>query len=831
MKLTIDGQVVDAREGVTILQASLEAGIYIPAICHHPDLPPFSSCEPSEEIFRGDARISAERDGRYQGCGLCVVLVQGSDHSILSCETPAEERMVIDTKNESLKIERKKALARILRDHPRACLLCAQKEGCSREPCSTDVPKEERCCPLMGNCELERVADFVGMPQDLGKYQPLNLPVLDDEPLFRRDYNLCIGCTRCVRACRDLRGVDALGYVLRGDSVVVGTLKGNRLTDAGCAFCSACVEVCPTGALVDKKTFTLADREQVLLPCRSSCPAGIDVPAYIRAIRDGEYDEAARVICESVPFPLTLGMVCHRPCEDVCRRGEVDDPIAICDLKRFAAETGAYPDSPAPASVSGRRIAIVGSGPAGLTAAFYLKSKGHEVTIFEREDEPGGMLRYAIPAYRLPDTALRKEIDRALEGVELKTGAVLGRDFTLADLRSKGFDALLLSTGAGSSKKLEIPGVDSPLVYWGIDFLKMLKTGERPHLGDRVIVVGGGNVAVDVALCCLRMGPDEVSLVCLESESEMPAFKKEIETAREEGLTITNGWGPEEIQLSAGKPQTLTLKKCTRVFDEKGSFSPVFDEATLHSLPADTVIMAIGQSPDMSLLSSPGMPAHNALGCFVTEGTHTNLPDVFAAGDAVRGPSSVIEALSDGLRAAQEIDAQLGGDGLLANPRIHPAAEKIGKKLELIGAMRTKMRVADPGKRKDTFETIELGFDSLEATRESNRCLQCDLRLKMASVIPPPERWIPLESSVLDTVPDKEGVYQLADEQKKILKIAGTRSLKESLEAELASGENLLFCFDEDPMYTKRESELIQQYLQKYGELPGGGEGDLDDLF
>jgi len=397
-------------------------------------------------------------------------------------------------------------------------------------------------------------------------------------------------------------------------------------------------------------------------------------------------------------------------------------------------------------------------------------------------------------------------------------------------MREDGFDAILLCTGAGPSKKLDIPGLESDLVYWGIDFLKAVKTGGRPCLGDRVAVIGGGNVALDVALCCLRMGP-EVELVCLESESEMPAFTKEIETAKEEGLSIRNGWGPKELLLSYGDPKELLLRKCTRVFDEKGNFSPQFDDSTLERLPVDSVIVAIGQSPDTSLLSSPGMPASAPSGLFVVERMRTDLADVFAAGDAVRGPSSVIEAIADGRRAAEEVDLFLGGDGIIIRNADYPAVAKIGRDEGLGEPTRTRMRLLSLDQRKKSFEAIELGLESHEASRESRRCLQCDLRLRISSVVLPPEKWIPLQPDCLSDIPDREGVYQLADEKKKVYRIAGTQDLKGSLEAELKSGKGSFFCYDEDPMYTKRESELIQQHLQKYGELPGGGEGDLDDLF
>ncbi|MFQ5904948.1 MAG: FAD-dependent oxidoreductase [bacterium] len=640
-----------------------------------------------------------------------------------------------------------------------------------------------------------------------------------------------MGCTRCVRACKDLRGVEALGYSLKNGSVHVGTLHGPTLKDSGCRFCGACVEVCPTGALMDLKPFSPSEKEDILVPCRASCPAAIDVPAYVRAISEGDPDRALSIVCQSVPLPAILGMVCHHPCEDACRRGDINEPLAICDLKRFCSENGKSPGALSPLPRTGKRVAVIGSGPAGLTAAHYLRVKGHHVTVFEGEERPGGMLRYGIPRYRLPDNILEGEISTLLEGVELKTGVSLGQDFHLSDLSDQGFDSIFLATGMGRSKRLDLPGEDCEGLYWGVDFLKEVNKGRKPALGEKVVVMGGGNVALDVALCCLRLGASDVKVVCLESEGEMPAFEKEIEAAREEGAAIMNSWGPKEIDSLEKKVKGITLKRCTRVLDEQGEFSPQYDESETEYLPADNVILAIGQEPDMSVVSLPHMPECEPSGQFSVKGTKTSIPTVFAGGDAARGASSVIEAVADGKKAADQIDRLLGGEGFPAAPESGAADPNLGRDERFYDRSRTPMPRVAPKERKKTFAPVELGYSQKEARHEASRCLQCDLRLQIQATVLPPEKWVHLDQKALDQVPEKEGIYQLADGKKMTIKIKGTQNLLRSIAAELSNENAQYFCFEEDPMYTKRESELIQRHLQRYGELPGSGEEDLDELF
>ncbi|MFQ6037113.1 MAG: FAD-dependent oxidoreductase, partial [Candidatus Aminicenantales bacterium] len=408
--IQIDGKAVRARAGESLLSAALKADIYIPHLCDHPALPPFDKVSPSDVCYRGgEAFRSGSNQEEGEGCGLCWVELKPGRKLVLSCTTPVEEGMDILTDTPELAARRRDHLARILRTHPHACLTCAQREGCSLTQCSTNVPEEERCCPQFDVCELRRVAEYVGIREDLPRYVPRNLSVEEDQPLFLRDYNLCVGCLRCVRACTEVVGAEALAYVIREREVVVGT-RAPSIEESGCRYCGVCIEVCPTGALRDKDGKP-AERKDALVPCVAECPLRMDVPSYVRLIREDRPAEAAAVIREKTPLAMTLGHICARPCETVCRRKEINDPVAICSLKRYALEaSGLPPDVPKPAS-TGKKVAVVGGGPAGLVAAYFLALKGHAVTVFEGQDEPGGMLRWAVPEYRLPLHILRKEME------------------------------------------------------------------------------------------------------------------------------------------------------------------------------------------------------------------------------------------------------------------------------------------------------------------------------------------------------------------------------------------------------------------------------------
>ncbi|MBI5360851.1 MAG: FAD-dependent oxidoreductase [Planctomycetes bacterium] len=829
---SIDDKKISAEPGSSVLFAALKNGIYMPHLCSHPDFAPAKKSVPVREIFRG-AQVFANSlaDRQYDGCGLCLIEVETRQGTSLqkACETIVENNMVVHANSQLVKDERRKNLSKILANHPHACLTCAQSKGCSRTQCSSNVPEIERCCVKFGNCEIQKVAEFVGIRQDTLRFVHKNMPVLKDEPLFNRDYNLCIGCTRCVRACDNLRGIKALGYVIDSEgSAKVGSMA-QALRDSGCKFCTACVEVCPTGALLDKELKGVS-REACLVPCKANCPAGIDVPRYVQLAAENRPADALAVVRERVPFPAVLGRICFHPCETACRRGQVNEPISICSLKRFAADNDdvKWKSRQAAHSSTGKKIAVIGSGPAGLTAAYYLARKGHKPVIYESQPEPGGMMRYGIPEYRLPLRTLDKEIKEIQNaGVEIKTGINIGKDIQFVELK-KQYDVVLAATGCQQSRRLKIEGADLPGVLWGIDFLRDVRSGNKPSIGKKAVVIGGGNVAIDVALTALRAGAMQVHLVSLESRAEMPAHKWEIDQVVEEGVKIDCSWGPQKVLGKDGRVSGIALKCCTCVFDNNGRFNPAFDECKLKQIEADTVIFAIGQAPDTSFLQEGMKITANS------DGLSVIAYGVFACGEAVKNPYSVIQAIAAGRKAAGDIDKFLGGDGNIDEVLVEPyqAGHNFGREERFAYLGRGKMPMLGVSERRGNFAEIELGYEKDSAVEEGRRCLKCNMRLKFSPVCMPPESWLEFSAAGIAQVSEKEGVYELLDENKEVLAITGVMNIRQGLEEHLNKNTAAkYFKYEEDPMFTKREIEMLQQYLQKHGKLPGGGASELDDLF
>ena len=553
-------------------------------------------------------------------------------------------------------------------------------------------------------------------------------------------FRVCEQCGCCSSAC-PLTGKN--GFNIRRIIRYLELDLADEVADSplpwSCTTCGRCEDACPNGIkILDLIRFLRQSSPEKWVPegppCILACPAHINIPEYLRLIAQGKIDEAYALIREKVPFPGILGRVCTRPCEDKCKRGEVNNPVSICVLKRYVADNEKVSQEKflqVPKD-TGHKIAIIGAGPSGLTAAFYIRKKGHQVIIFEEKSAPGGMMYSAIPAYRLPQEVVKKEIQQVLDiGIELKTGKKLGRDFDIPQLKADGYEAVYIATGGSLSRKIGLKGADLNGVFWGVDFLYELKEKKEIILKDRVIVIGGGNVAVDVALTALRLGAKEVTLACLESREEMPANEWEIKQALEEGIIIMPSWGPSRILGSNGNVSGIELVQCTSVFDKDNNFNPTFDNNTKTLVDVDMVILAIGQAADLSFVEGSKVPLKVDRGIIVVNKTtqETNIPGVFSGGDVAGLPGTIIEAISAGRRAASSIDRFLGGDGNIDETfvKIPLIQLTLGRRKKGFADLRrieeNKLLINE---RKNNFTEVELGFNQDQGQSEAMRCLECD---------------------------------------------------------------------------------------------------------
>ena len=818
--LTIDHAKIEVPAGTSILDAARRANIYIPTLCSHPDLPPYRRAEGVARVYRGKDLQYDWTPGPPQkaGCSLCFIEIDGVGER-KSCITAAEPGMVVKTETPDVVTRRKNNLARILATHPHVCLTCAQREGCSRTSCSMNVPAPERCCEKFGNCEIRKVSDYIGIKTDTLRFFHRDLPVVTDEPLFVRDYNLCINCGRCARACNNLRGIGALNITYRDDEAVVGHI-GPTLAESGCKFCGACVEVCPTGTLMDKAKNT---SRETLVPCQAACPVGMDAPNYIRFVGQGKPAEAVAVIRGAAPFSSILGKVCFHPCETACRRGLVNEPISICRLKGFAVEKASQPPVSV-AQATGKKVAVVGSGPAGLTAAHYLRRLGHAVTVFEALPEAGGMLRVGIPAYRLPREHLKSEVAsvEAL-GVDIRTNT---RVDSVDALMNDGFNAVFVAVGAHRGHQLGIEGEDASRVVDCVAFLREVSLGRKVEVGRRVAVIGGGSSAIDAARAALRLGAKEVKIVYRRSAGEMPAMASEVDEAVEEGVKFHYLAAPVCF-ISGGKVQCVEMELGEP--DATGRPRPLTKEGSEFLMDADLVIAAIGQVPDVS--PDFGLPLKRGVIEADLETLSTAKAGVFAGGDAVTGPASVVEAIAAGKKAAASIHRYLGGQGFVSDlPQVADPAPYFGREEGFASVARVAVPALPVSERVPGFAEVELGYDEALAVAEAKRCLQCDVRFCISAPFMPPEKWLELLAEHVSQVPEAEGVFQLLNAEKQILQISGVGNIREALQGQLGHAKARYFLWEGDPMYTKRESELIQEYLQEHGKLPEGND-IMDDLF
>jgi formate dehydrogenase beta subunit len=461
-------------------------------------------------------------------------------------------------------------------------------------------------------------------------------------------------------------------------------------------------------------------------PCKRACLAGVDIPRYIRLISRGKYDEALAVIRERNPFPSVCGRVCPAPCEKACQahHNHLGGPVAINNLKRFAAERGSMPGPLSATKPSGKRVAVVGSGPAGLTAGYYLARLGHEVTVLEALPVAGGMMRVGIPGYRLPREVLDKEIDEIKRaGVEIKTDTEVD---SLDELLER-YDAVFLALGAHRGLGLTVEGKDSPGVEQAVSFLRDVSLGKKVNLGDSVAIIGGKYAAIDSARTALRLGSREVTVICPGTREQLQADQGEIEAALNEGVKMIFSSSPQSISRQNGKLRLSCIRIEMAKPDERGQrqLTPVKDGD--FSLECDTIMAAIGETPDVPSQFGLKMGKGNTIQVDNPRALATSRPGVFAGGDAVTGPSSVIAAIAAGRRAAISIDKYLGGSGSIDEATITPDEELPALVCGVTVGQRAVMPTLPLEKRLSGFNEVELGLDEAAATVESSRCLWCDL--------------------------------------------------------------------------------------------------------
>ncbi len=682
VQITIDGKRIQVSEDQNVLECALRAGIYVPHLCYHPDLPELGSCR------------------------LCVVEVDGEPEAVTSCTLMPREGMVIHTDSERVSKLRNLALELLLAGHP--------------EDCTT--------CPRYGNCELQSLIQYIGSNNSRMRIRNKGFEVQDKNPLLLQDMNRCVLCGRCVRACNDLRGVGVLQYQKKGLEPYIGALHDRLLKDADCRFCGACAEVCPTGTIRDK----MEGASENLVPCRNACPAHTDVPRYIRFVKEGKYDEAAAVIREKAPFPKVLGHICNHACELDCKRLQVNEAISIRNIKRYAAEhdTGRlWRKKGKQLPETGKHVCVVGGGPAGLTAAFYLRKQGHQVTLKEAMPTVGGMMSYGIPSYRLPRMVVAEEAK-----VIADAGVIIEANTRVDDPADllRAYDAVLMTIGTHQGVKLPINGNALPGVLMNIDFLKSAAMGKETGMGRRVVVLGGGNVAFDCARTAKRLGAGEVHLACLEARDVMLADEEEIRQAQEEGIHVHPARTFERILGDDRVSGLVTMNVESFSFDENRRAVIVKEEMSEQTIEADTIIFAVGQRCDIAETCGLILGRGNSI-VADPKTLATSAAGIFAAGDAVYGTKSVIQAIASGRQAAEEIDRFLGGDGDISET-LAPEQEKQDR-IGCIEGFSAQQRV-DPvletaEDRKDNFGLVDLGICGDRICKESGRCLQCDLRTRI----------------------------------------------------------------------------------------------------
>ncbi|WP_439100016.1 FAD-dependent oxidoreductase [Clostridium boliviensis] len=539
-----------------------------------------------------------------------------------------------------------------------------------------------------------------------------------------------------------------------------------RVNKDNCVACGQCVENCPVNALklgqklcsktpvtikaeptardhvwkesnwnVDYRENRKDVSEEGTSPCKTACPAHISVQGYIKLAASGRYREALELIKKENPFPAVCGRICPHACESECTRGDIDDPVSIDEIKKFIADKELDESvrfTPPMRYHLGNKIAVIGSGPSGLSCAYYLAIDGYQVTVFEKEEKLGGMLTLGIPSFRLEKEVLNAEIDVLREmGVTFKTGIEVGKDITLNKLREEGYEAFYLAIGAQGGRSLGIEGEEAKGVISGVDFLRNVNLDRKAELSGNVVVIGGGNVAIDVARTAARQGEAAIDLYCLESLREMPALPEEIAEAEEDNVSFHNGWGPKRILTEDGKVTGVEFKRCTSVFDAEHRFKPMYDENDTIIVKADFVLLSIGQSIEWGGLLTESRVELERSGTAKADSLtlQTKEPDVFVGGDCFTGPKFAIHAIASGKEGAISIHRYVQPGQSLVYGRDRREYHAFDKNNIAIGIQdfdtTPRQRPGHSPEKKGTFRDERMTFTEEQLKKETERCLGC----------------------------------------------------------------------------------------------------------
>lgn len=647
-------------------------------------------------------------------------------------------------------------------------------EGCADDP--------EGWCIAVGD-----MADYVVETQKDGRYidkaEALEIMKVAEDNGFVHQITNIDGankifaiCNCNVNVCYALRTSQFFNTPNMSRSAYVA-----KVEKANCVACGKCVEFCPAGAvklgqkLCDKEgcevtypriplpseqpwgehmwSHNYRDVNRIncydtgTAPCKTACPAHVAVQGYLKLAKEGRYDDALALIKKDNPLPAVCGHVCNRRCEDACTRGTVDEAVAIDEVKRFLAErdlnaeTRYIPKKTIPSLKGGfdEKIAIIGAGPAGLSCAYYLALTGYKPTIFEKNEEPGGMLRYGIPSYKLEKDLLAAEIDVIRElGVEIRCGVEIGKDITIEELREQGYKGFYVAIGCQRGRKPGITGENAKGTYAAVDFLREAGAKESFALEGDVVVVGGGNVAIDAARISSRCVDAKISMFCLEQRENMPASKEEIAEALEEGIELNCGWGPKEVLEEDGKVAGVVLKKCIRVLDEQGRFSPEYDEEQTVTIPCKHVIFSVGQAIEWgNMLDNLDLKRRPNGGALADKLTYqTSEPDIFVGGDVYTGPRFAIDAIAAGREGAISLHRYVHENCTLTIGRNRRDFVELDKNNISVDSYDTSKRQipakADEKAQAATFRDLSHSLTEEQVKAETSRCLSCG-----ASVVDP----------------------------------------------------------------------------------------------